>query len=194
MQDAWSLGAPGRSGTAGAAEQLDEFASRAARGDRSAFEAIYFALVDELHAYARSQCGTDVDADDIVANVFLRAWQYGRRYRVGSQNYRAWMYGIARNEIRNHWRRQLHMGSLPDRYDLAEASSSEPDTDRARARLRAAIARLTPDQREVIVLRYFNDRSHAEIGMIMGKREGSIRALQHRALRQLQKAVRDAAP
>jgi RNA polymerase sigma-70 factor (ECF subfamily) len=68
-----------------------------------------------------------------------------------------------------------------------------PELQFDEAALSAALSRLTAEQRDVIILRYFNGKSHREIAELLGKAEGSIRALQHRALRQLRKAVTNAA-
>jgi RNA polymerase sigma-70 factor (ECF subfamily) len=62
------------------------------------------------------------------------------------------------------------------------------------AAIRGALNRLTNDQRDVVTLRYFGGKTHREIAEIMGKGEGSVRALQHRALRQLRKAVSESEP
>lgn len=192
MQDAWSY----RSGRAGAAysDELDRLAAATANGSRTAFEQIYHLLVDDVYAYARAQCTSDADAEDIVSIVFLKAWQFARHYRVGSGGYRNWIFGIARNQVRNHWRalknsRRLEQ-ALMTRHDPVAA---EPGANIDWTALSQALANLTSEQREVITLRYLNGRTPAEVALILGKTEGSVRALQHRALQQLRKAVTRAA-
>ncbi len=192
VEEAWSFPRRNPAGAADRAAELDALAARVARSDKAAFESVYYLLVDELYVYVRSQAGGG-DVDDVVATVFLKMWQYARSYRQGSGSYRRWVYGIARNEVRNHWRRQSRTEELREDLQIAEAGPEPSDWSDLKGVVQSNLARLTPEQREVIVLRYYAGKTPPEIAEIMGKREGSIRALQHRALRQLRKAVLRAA-
>ncbi len=178
-----------------AAALLDRLATRAAAGDRASFEHIYHLVVDELYAYVRAQVHDDTAAEDIIANVFLKAWRSARRYRSGSDSFRRWIFGIARNEIRDHWRTNRRLLELHE-HDIADESvaASPVDPDGARRLVSRALAALTDDQRQVVVLRYFDNKSHEEIATILGKREGAVRALLLRALRRMRKVMDDAAP
>ncbi len=178
------------------AASLDAFAEAAANGDRIAFEGIYRMQVDDIYAYARAHALSDADAEDIVATVFLKAWQRARQYRQGSRNYRRWLFGIARNEVRNHWRERRAARALEAELELDAAARDSLANGAVNGvdlpALRKAMGRLTPDQRDVITLRYFGEMTPQEIAAILGKAEGSIRALQFRALRRLRKAVSNA--
>jgi RNA polymerase sigma-70 factor, ECF subfamily len=176
------------------ASVLDALARRAAEGDKAAFEQIYLGLVDELYAYVRSQCREAATAEDIVSNVFLRAWRSAKTYRAGSEQFRHWIFTIARNEMRDYWRadqRTLPLLGL----DFPDERWSEDLADPAFARAAAlrALAVLTEEQRHVVVLRYFGNKTHREIALILGKREGAVRALLVRALRHMRKVMADAA-
>ena len=145
----------------------------------------------------RSQTYSDADAEDIVSTIFLRAWQYSRQYRTGTRAYRRWIFGIARNEVRNGWQKAKRARELQDaleRDQTVEAGSATVPPPADTSALERAIADLTEEQREVIVLRFMNGKSPAEVARILGKREGSVRALQHRALRKLRSAVNHASP
>ncbi len=176
------------------AAELDRLALRAADGDRAAFELIYNTLVDDLYAYVRGQCRNETVAEDIVANVFLKAWRSAKSYRPGSRTFQSWMFTIARNEVRDYWRTSQR--TLP-MLDMDITDDDEPaglDPQEAKLAVSRALASLTDDQRQVVVLRYFGNKSHEEIAAIMGKREGAVRALLMRALRQMRKVMGDAAP
>lgn len=176
-------------------ERLDDLAARAAQGDRPAFGEIYSLLVDDLYAYVRGQCSEDQTAEDIVAEVFLKAWRSAKSYKAGSRRFRAWIFAIARNETRDYWR-SLSRATSPLTEDLPEPPQEADESERPGAqRLTArAMSVLTESQREVVVLRYFAGKSHAEIARITGRREGAVRALLHRALRRMRKVLPDAAP
>lgn len=173
-------------------ERLDELARMVAAGDPGAFDAIYQETVDEVFTFVRWQCRNETLAEDLVANVFLKAWRSARSYRQGSGSYRRWLFAIARNEMVDHWRRSKDTLSI-DGLELADSSTAEieqPQVDHAT--VLDAMAKLTPEQREVVVMRFFREYSHAEIGRALGKREGAVRAQLLRALRQMRKVMSDA--
>lgn len=196
MQETWSLQHAAADRAAREAESLDGFAVRAAQGDKAAFEQIYVVLADDLYSFVRSQVRDDTMAEDLVANVFLKAWRSARRYRGGSLRFRQWIFAIARNEVRDHWRTlgsTLPMSALDLVEDETHVDNGVLAND-ARRLVATALSVLTVEQREVVVLRYFSNKTHEEIATIMGKREGAVRALLLRALRHMRKVMVDAAP
>ncbi|HET7736978.1 MAG TPA: RNA polymerase sigma factor [Tepidiformaceae bacterium] len=182
-------------GASAEAGHLEILAARAAEGDQQAFGDIYSLLVDDLYRYIRGQCHNDTVAEDLLSNVFLKAWRSAKSYRSGSGQFRRWIFTIARNELRNHWRASQRTLEVLE-HDLIEedataAAEEEEDARRLAAR---ALSILTPEQREVVVLRYFGNKTHEQIAAIMGKREGAVRALLLRALRKMRKVMIDASP
>lgn len=194
MQESFSLG-QAADAQARHAELLDGLAGEAAAGDRLAFEQIYNQTVDDIFSYVRGQCRNETVAEDLVANVYLKAWRSARLYRRGSNSYRRWLFAIARNELRDYWRTNQPTVAFLD-LDVPDDTHSEERADPAHARREVArvLAMLTDEQRQVVVLRFFNSKSHEEIAKIMGKREGAVRALLLRALRHMRKVMTDAAP
>lgn len=172
--------------------ELDELAVKAALGDRAAFERIYTALVDDIYSYVRGQCRNDTVAEDLVANVFLKAWRSAKGYRPQSNTFRRWIFTIARNEVRDYWRASQRTLPMVE-FDLSEGLQPEAETDHAETNrlVQQALATLTEEQRQVVVLRYFGNKTHDEIATILGKREGAVRALLMRALRQMRKVMSD---
>jgi RNA polymerase sigma-70 factor (ECF subfamily) len=194
VQESFSLG-PAAEAQARHAELLDALAGEAAVGDRLAFEQIYNQTVDDIFSYVRGQCRNETVAEDLVANVYLKAWRSARLYRRGSNSYRRWLFAIARNELRDYWRSNQPTVAFLD-LDVPDDTHTEQRADPADARREVArvLAMLTEEQRQVVVLRFFNNKSHQEIAKIMGKREGAVRALLLRALRHMRKVMTDATP
>lgn len=195
VQESWRLGSVGASANArhdGAL--LDDLAGRAAEGDREAFDRIYTLLADELYAYLRGQCHNDSVAEDLLANTFLKAWRSAKRYRTGTDQFRHWIFAIARNEVRDHWRNSQRTVPIVGLELAEDAPEVERDFVSARLLVARALACLTDEQRQVVVLRYFSEKSHEEIAVLMGKREGAVRQLLLRALRRMRKVMADAAP
>ncbi|MGK2964223.1 MAG: RNA polymerase sigma factor [Tepidiformaceae bacterium] len=174
---------------------LEILAARAGAGDQAAFGDIYTLLADDLYRYIRGQCHNDTVAEDVLSNVFLKAWRSARSYRSGSGQFRRWIFTIARNELRNHWRESQRTLEILEhdliQEDATHIAAEEEDARRLVAR---ALAVLTAEQREVVVLRYFDNKTHEQIAAIMGKREGAVRALLLRALRKMRKVMTDASP
>jgi len=177
------------------AVELDELAGLAALGDRAAFEQIYNLLVDDLFSYVRGQCRNETVAEDLVANVFLKAWRSASGYRPRSNTFRRWIFTIARNEVRDYWRASRRTLPMVE-FDISDDQQPAPEADQVETRrlVQQALATLTEEQRQVVVLRYFSNKSHEEIATILGKREGAVRALLMRALRQMRKVMGDATP
>lgn len=175
--------------------ELDELAARAALGDRAAFERIYNLLVDDLYSYIRGQTRNETVAEDLVANVFLKAWRSAKGYRPSSHTFRRWIFTIARNEVRDYWRASQRTLPMVE-FDISDERQPEPESDPAEVRrlVQQALATLTEEQRQVVVLRYFSNKSHEDIATILGKREGAVRAQLMRALRQMRKVMGDATP
>ncbi len=175
--------------------ELDELAERAANGDRAAFERIYNLLVDDLYSYVRGQCRNETVAEDIVANVFLKAWRSASGYRPSSHTFRRWIFTIARNEVRDYWRASQRTLPMVE-FDISDERHPEVEADPVEVRrlVQQALSTLTDEQRQVVVLRYFSNKSHEEIATILGKREGAVRAQLMRALRQMRKVMGDATP
>ncbi len=192
MEESWRL-----AGTVAPADReaamLDGLATRAAEGDDGAFEQIYLLLVDDIYAFVRGHCREAATAEDIVATVFMHAWRSAKAYHSGSQQFRRWIFTIARNELRTHWRRSAAsppFQPIDERYPESRADAGELN---ARVVVHEALTTLTDEQRNVVVLRYFDNRSHEEIAALVGKREGAVRALLMRALHRMRGVLLDEA-
>ncbi len=159
---------------------------RAVKHDKAAFTALYDCFVDRIHRYIYYKVGNYSDAEDLTAQVFMRAWEAISSYRITGRPFSAWLYRIAHNLVVDHFRRQ-HASLI----SLEETvPSEEPRTDfeyLVEMRLDSqiisrALQRLTHDQQQVILLRFIEGYSVAEVALMMQRSNGAIRTLQHRAL------------
>jgi RNA polymerase sigma-70 factor (ECF subfamily) len=166
-------------------------------GDREAFGRLYDRYAQRIYRFVAYRVRDDDTALDLTGDVFFRALAAMPRYRP-RERFAAWLYRIARNAAIDHVRR----AALRTRVPLDEAAV-HPDAAGAvvvpddeviarerRARLRAAIALLTPDQQDAVILRFVEGLETAEAAAILGKREVTMRDLQRRALRALAKHLR----
>ncbi|MBZ0298447.1 MAG: sigma-70 family RNA polymerase sigma factor [Anaerolineae bacterium] len=162
---------------------------QAQRGDADAFAALYREHVQVIYRYIVHRVGDHHLAEDLTADVFTKALQGLDRYREQGKPLVAWLYRIARARVIDHYRRTSRR---PVESDVeAEPLPFDADLDTPMVRreaarvLRAAIAELTEDQQQVVILRFVEGYRVEAIASLMGKQPNAIKALQHRALRTL---------
>lgn len=175
-------------------ETLDEEKTlvAAARKDTEAAGRLYDKYYSEILSYIY-HCTLDRDiTEDLTSNVFLSAFRHLGRYQWRQIPFRAWLYRIATNEVRMHWRRQKHVAAMNQHEQNRELVSSNPSgSDRIAAEeeyhlLHKALLELRIKYRTVIILRYFKDKAIAEICEITATKEGTVKSQLHRGLARLQ--------
>ncbi len=167
---------------------------RARQFDKDALVEVYDRLSPAIYAYAMRLLGDNDLAEECVAETFSRfllALQNGG----GPQDYlRAYLYRIAHNWITDRYRRNRPLAPLDP--ELRAAEDTEPHVAAAesleRQQVRAALALLTPDQRQVITLKYLEEMDTAEIAAALDKPPGAVKSLQHRALAALRRILEPA--
>lgn len=171
-------------------DPLAQLARAAASGDADAFAGIYRLLAGDVYAYVRAQCSDAEACDDIVAEVFLKAWSRARTQDAANHSYRSWIFTIARNELHDQWRREGRAEDLVAAInELPPACVEEdPDQDAMRRLAASSMSVLTDDQRDVVMLRMLGGLSTAEVARMLETNEGAVRALQFRAFRRMRAA------
>ncbi|MEW6552660.1 MAG: sigma-70 family RNA polymerase sigma factor [Actinomycetota bacterium] len=171
---------------------LEELAERSAEGDESAFAEIYGKLLDPVFRYLYWNLGSREDAEDLSEEVFLRCLVNIGAYDPGRGPFKAWAFRIAHNLLVDHQRRRGRRVEEELGEDLRDDTVSAPEgleeEERARA-LREVLEELPASQRQVVVMKYFAEMSNAEVAKAMGRSEGAVNALQHRALRHLGRSL-----
>jgi RNA polymerase sigma-70 factor (ECF subfamily) len=170
-------------------EQVRELVDRAVGGDTEAFGGLYDLFADDLYRYFYAHLGSYHDAEDLVSRTFMRAWRAIGGFRWRGRPFEAWLFTLARNQLIDfHRERKGRLTALDDtRPDEAPGPEMLAMAEASARETRAALGKLTEEQRQVLVLKFFMDRNNHEIAAIMGKREGTIRALQMRALQALRR-------
>jgi RNA polymerase sigma-70 factor, ECF subfamily len=177
----------------GAGDEDRSLALRAGKGDAAAFGVLYDRYVEAVYRYVYYRVRNDADAEDLVSDVFTRALRAIPRYepRVA---FLAWLYRIARNAVIDRSRRARTQISFEDALAHPDADQIV-DPERTilalsdKDAVRAALERLTPLQQEVIVLRFVEGLDTQEIAAVVGKREGTVRGIQFRALEALRTLI-----
>lgn len=165
---------------------------RAIQGDQDAFGSLYEQYVTRIYNYIYYRTGNVYDAEDLTERVFLRALRHIGRYNQRGLPFSAWLYRIAHNLVAN-WHRDnsrrkeiplddgllsSHQGAFPE-HEVMQAEEQD--------RLLKVIRCLPAERQQLLILKFVDHMSNAEIGVIMGRTEGAIKSLYHRTLL----AVRD---
>lgn len=183
-------------------EKLDQWLEQAVAGDLVAFEALYELYSQPIFTFCFFRAPTKSDAEDLTAQVFMKAWQAIGRYRVGEAPFLAWLYRIAHNTVANYYRdRQRHpevadaglddnlLENIEDQGELGSDPLEAIFRQTQRETLKKALERLTKEQQQVVYLRFIEDWSHAQIASLIGKKENAVRGIQFRALSSLEKIL-----
>ena len=166
---------------------------RAVARDQAAFAELYDLYLDRIYRYVYYRTGDRQDAEDLSEQVFLQAWAAIERFRWQGKPFIAWLYTVAHNVVVDWRRRAQTSESLndPDKpIELESAGAAQAMTQCIDADLLAkAVKALTPEQQQVIILKFLDGFDTATIARVMDKREGTIRALQLRALQSLRREL-----
>jgi RNA polymerase sigma-70 factor, ECF subfamily len=164
--------------------------------DQAALGQIYDAYYERIYNYIYHRLGDATLAEDMAGEVFLRMLESVRVERAWRTSLTGWLYRIAHNLVIDYYRRRGRRdeGSLDERI-VADDRSGSPrvslETMLTQQQLRTALYHLTDEQQEVVILKFGEDLSNAEIAEIMGKTEGAVKALQHRALTTLRRVMEE---
>jgi RNA polymerase sigma-70 factor, ECF subfamily len=161
----------------------------AAQRDRAAFAALYRRYVERVYGYCFYILGDHHDAEDATERAFLSALGAIDRFSDRGATFRAWLFRIAHNEVANALRRRRRhrtttLDTAADPVAPGDPWTAVEAADERRL-VREAISRLPRDRRQVLVLRFVDGLSSREVASVLGRSEGAVRVLQHRALRDL---------
>jgi len=166
---------------------------QAKRYDQKAISELYKRHVQNIYRYIYYRVGDVNVAEDLTAEVFLKALEGLEGFTYRGIPFSAWLHRIAQARIMDHFRQQARRELLPLDERLVATEKSLQAVTEARLEheeLQSALAQLTDDQQQVIILKFVEGLSNAEVARILGKSEGAIKSLQHRALNSLQRIMR----
>jgi len=169
----------------------DRMLAAAAQTDKEAAERLYDKYYSQVLDYIYHSILDGAVAEDLTSNVFLAAFRQLAQYRRRQVPFRAWLFRIAINEVRMHWRRKKRFkifGLQQDGNDQAAESSAGDNIADAEEYLLLykALSELRIKYRTVIILRYFEGKTIAEISEITDKKVGTVKSQLHRGLARLQ--------
>ena len=175
------------------AKRVRALVERAQGGERDALEELYLIHFDRIYSYLHVSVGNKHDAEDLTTQTFLKMLEAIGRFRWQSAPFSAWLFRIAHNLAMDHFRatkrwqpEETPPEPEPDEHTSAEHGAFESIGRRSMLEL---IEDLSPEQQQVLTLKFVFNFANAEAATILGKTEGAIKSLQHRALASLQKQL-----
>jgi RNA polymerase sigma-70 factor (ECF subfamily) len=176
-------------------EEDAALARRAGSGEAEAFGILYDRYVDAVYRYVFYRVRNEAEAEDVTSDVFMRALRAIPKYEP-RQAFLAWLYRIARNAVIDRSRRQAARQQVSFEDALAHPNADQvvnPDAALLAGSdasvVRKAMEQLTPLQQEILVLRYVEGFDTKTISKLVGKRDGTIRGIEFRALSALRALI-----
>jgi RNA polymerase sigma-70 factor (ECF subfamily) len=165
-----------------------------AKTDSPAFGELYQRYLGRIYSFVYHRTGNQADAEDLTERVFVQALTHLPRYTNRGLPFSVWLFRIAHNLVANWYRDQKRTSALPMDAVLAgdEETTAVLELVEDVAQLRRAMAQLPQDRQQLLLLKFTEDLSHAEIGKIMGRSEGAVKALLHRTLKALKEDMQGA--
>ncbi len=167
---------------------------QAVSGDGAAFATLYEMHADRVYRHVHFQIPDGHDAEDITQEVFIKAWKSLPRYKPTGAPFLSWLIVIARNAIVDHFRSKKNLRELDVSNEPPSGSDpvSSVETEFGKAEVRQAVMRLRGHRRTVVLMHFIDGFSYEEIGKALGKSEGTVRVIQHRALKEMRDILGEA--
>lgn len=176
---------------------IKEAILRSKQGEQEAFGEVFNYFADRIYRFVKFKINDQVVAEDILQEVFLKAWLGLARLPEQNLNFSAWLYKIASNTVNDHFRRQYRIPDIVALESVAEISEDQNgsaigdslDTDLAIRTVTKAFQHLPAQYKQILELRYIQDLTLEETAEILSKTNLAVRLLQHRALKKLREVI-----
>jgi RNA polymerase sigma-70 factor, ECF subfamily len=171
---------------------IDSLINGAINGDADDFGRLYDLYVDRVYRHIYYRVGNTADTEDLTQQVFLKAWKAIGRYQKRTSPFLAWMMKICHNLIIDYYRLKKDVTYLDSEWEFEDSNSSPELLAEERVdqqQLRKVILQLPYDQQQVILMSFIEGFTYTEIAATLGKREGTIRVILHRALKKMKQIM-----
>jgi RNA polymerase sigma-70 factor, ECF subfamily len=175
-----------RSRSHGPGEEASLIAS-SRQGEKEAIAELYHRHVDVIYRYVYARVRDAAVAEDLTAQVFLKAIEGLANYEPSGTPFLGWLYRIAHARTVDHWRQHGRRREVPLTDNIPSSGSWVEAIDDQERWITAIdlLAQLTDDQQEVMILRFMGEMSLSEVALILNKTVNAVKAIQHRALASL---------
>ena len=170
-----------------------EIIKKAVKGVSSAFASLYDHYQPMIYRFVAIKVGRREDAEDITHQVFMSAWQNVSKYKYQGHPFSSWLYQIARNQVIDHYRAKKQETSIeqidPEYFVLPATAQFDLATKLDFEKVRSGIAQLKPEYQDIIIMRFVEDLPLKDVATAIGKTEGAVKLMQHRAVKELKRVM-----
>jgi RNA polymerase sigma-70 factor (ECF subfamily) len=161
------------------------------QADEKLFAHAYDTYAERIYQFIYFKTYHRETAEDLTSHTFLKAFENFDRFDPARGSMSAWLYQIARNLVIDHYRSRKSTVSVHDIWDLASAEDVQVDVENKvrLEKLQSVIRQLPPEQRDIIIMRVWQELPYKEIALIMGKSEASLKMMYSRTIARLKEHV-----
>jgi RNA polymerase sigma-70 factor (ECF subfamily) len=173
-------------------QQSDALALRAQDGDQLALAELYDMYVQDIYRFVSFKTRNRTIAEDVTSDIFLTVVDKLHQFHPKKGSFRTWIYTIARRAVIDQYRMHKDTHDLSDAWDISDDTTSiidVVDTALFSDRIDALLKTLTSDQRDIIIMRLWEDMSYDDIAGVLGKKPAACRMAYSRAIATLQDTV-----
>jgi len=167
----------------------------AVKGNSSAFGELFDHYQPMIYRFIAVKVSRREEAEDLTHQVFMSAWQKIKSYQHRGFPFSSWLYQIARNQVVDHYRARKNETSIdaidPEHFAVTASAEFALPMKLQMETVREAMHQLKPDYEDIIILRFIEDISLKECAAILKKTEGAIKLMQHRAMNELKKILKE---
>ncbi|MFA5075945.1 MAG: RNA polymerase sigma factor [Patescibacteria group bacterium] len=162
------------------------------QGDLTKFAQLYDQYIKKIYNFVYYKTNHPQTAEDLVSQTFIKALENITKFKLGSQSsFSAWLYRIAQNTVIDYYRTKKADANINDYYDLASTEDTQLNaiTSEQKAKVQTYLQKLNPEQRQIVIMRLWDELSYQEIASLTQKSEASCRMTFCRAIGQLKKEL-----
>jgi RNA polymerase sigma-70 factor (ECF subfamily) len=176
-------------------EEEPKIVTRAVKGESEAFGLLYDHYQPQIYRFIILKVSRREEAEDLTHQVFVAAWKNMPNYEDQGYPFSSWLYQIARNQVIDHYRLKKPDVSLEEEMVLEIPGSHDTEGQveerLAIGKVQEALRKLSQEYQDVVIMRFVEELSVREVAQAVGKSEGAIKVMQHRAIKELKKILGD---
>lgn len=158
-------------------------------GNLDRFAEIYDLYIEKIYSFIYYRVGHKETAEDITSTVFMKSMDKIGSFNSSQGNFSSWLYRIARNSVIDHYRTKKETANIDDFFDLGQSDNFDDklDTSLKLEEVKKYLQNFSKEQREIIIMRVWDELSYKEIAEITGKSEGAIKMIVSRIMSSIRK-------
>lgn len=171
--------------------QQAALAAESKAGNKEAFGMLYEHFIRPIYNFIYYKTHHKETAEDLASKTFIKAYQSLHMFNDDRGPFSAWLYQIARNLVIDHYRAQKPLLNVEDVWDLSSSEDIESDTDTKLKleKIKVYLQDLSSEQRDIVIMRIWQEMSYSEIATALGKSEASCKMSFSRSMRKLREII-----